>query len=220
MAVSQKMRLPPFGSWVLLVALAAGVSGASPATASAQSEGAFSASETRHLRRGRLVRRPREERRGNLLLIGGTSFMLIDQPPEVVWRAIRDSRAYQHFLPQVHNVRTIVRGRSGRGRIIRVMHKQGPLEAHYHLRLDFAASVKTVQFRIDSTHDNDVREGWGYIRVQAYGSGRSMVTWAILADVGTGLAVGLVRGEIQRWVLEVPSLLSRYLGWAADRYED
>ncbi len=45
-----------------------------------------------------------------------------------------------------------------------------------------------------------------------------MVTWAILADVGRGLAVGLLREEIQRWILKVPFLLKGYLGWAAERY--
>jgi hypothetical protein len=185
----------------------------------AQSAAPFTASETRRLRRGRLVTRPEEQRRGDLLLVGGTSFRIVDHPPDVVWRAVQDSRAYRYYLPEVHRVSVVSRGTSGRGRVIRVLHKRGPLQAGYHLRLDFAGNVRTAQFRIDSTRDNDIREGWGYVRVQAYGENRSMVTWGILADVGSGLAVGLLRSEIQRWILEVPSLLSNYLGWAADRYE-
>jgi hypothetical protein len=152
--------------------------------------------------------------------VGGTSFQIIDEPIEVVWAAVKDSRAYRHYLPEVHRVRTAERGRRGRGRIIEVLHKRGPLEASYFLRLDFSDNLHTAQFRVDPSRDNDVREGWGYIRVQAYGERRSMITWAILADVGSGLAVGLVRDEIQRWILQVPLLMKRYLGWAAERYRD
>jgi hypothetical protein len=191
-----------------------------PSWAEAQGTEPFSASETRRLRRGRLVSRPETRRRGDLLLVGGTSFQIIDQPVDVVWAAVKDSRAYTHYLPEVHRVRTVARGRNGRGRVIEVLHKRGPLEASYHLRLDFSDNLHTAQFRIDPTRDGDVREGWGYIQVQAYGESRSMVTWAVLADVGSGLAVGLLRGEIQDWILKVPFLMKRYLGWAADRYRD
>jgi len=220
LAVSWAMRRSPaMAGPILLGLLLLGCLLEVP-VAEAQSSAPFSASETRRLRRGRLVTRPEERRRGNLLLIGGASFRIVNHPPDVVWAAVRDSRAYHHFLPEVHRVRVVARGSRGRGRVIRVTHKQGPLEASYHLRLDFVGSLQTVQFRIDSERDNDVREGWGYIRVQPYGEGRSMVTWGILADVGSGLAVGLVRDEIQRWILEVPTLLSNYLSWARDRYVD
>ncbi len=200
-------------AWPLLAALLLGALFASGAEAQG-----FSASETRRLRRGRLVTRPETQRRGDLLLVGGTSFQVIDEPIEVVWAAIKDTNAYRHYLPEVERVRTVSRGRNGRGKVISVLHKRGPLEASYHLRLDFSESRHTAQFRVDSGHDNDVREGWGYIQVQAYGEHRSMVTWAILADIGSGIAIGLLREEIQRWILQVPLLMKRYLGWAADRY--
>jgi carbon monoxide dehydrogenase subunit G len=204
----------------LAIVLAITMVGLMPTMASAQSSGAFTSAESRRLRRGELVVRPESRRRGGLLLIGGTSFQIIDQPPEVVWAAVRDTRAYAHFLPQVDGVRLVDRGSRGQGRVIRVTHREGPIEGHYYLRLDFANTIQTVQFRIDAGRDNDVRDGWGYIKVQPYGNGRSMVTWAILADIGSGIAVGLVRGEIRAWILAVPRLLSNYLDWASGRYTD
>jgi len=198
-----------------LALIAAGLFG--PVSAARAQDGAFNDAETRRLQRGELVTRVREERRGNLLLIGGTSFQVVNAPADTVWRAIRDTRAYRHYLPQVDRVRVV--GAAGQTETVRISHRQGPLEAAYHLRLTFSDNLKTAQFRVDPARDNDIREGWGYLRVQPYGRNRSMVTWAILADVGSGIAVGLMRAEIREWILQVPRLMRDYLGWARRRYE-
>ncbi len=195
--------------------IAAGLFG--PAPAARAQNGAFNDTETRRLQRGELVIREREERRGNLLLIGGTSFQVVNAPADTVWRAIRDTQAYRHYLPRVDRVRVV--GTTGQTETVRISHRQGPLEAAYHLRLTFSDNLKTAQFRVDPARHNDIREGWGYLRVQPYGRNRSMVTWAILADVGSGIAVGLMRAEVREWILQVPRLMRDYLGWARRRYE-
>jgi len=187
-----------------------------PTAARAQS-GGFDTSETQRLQRGELVTRPREEQRGELLLMGGTSFQVVNASADTVWQAIRDTRAYRHYLPQVERVRTM--SATGQTKLVRISHHRGPFRAAYDMRLTFSDNLKTLQFRIDPRGDNDVREGWGYLRVQPYGRNRSMVTWAILADVGSGIAIGLLRAEVRRWILEVPRLLRTYMGWAHDRYE-
>ncbi|MBW2460659.1 MAG: SRPBCC family protein [Deltaproteobacteria bacterium] len=195
--------------------IAAGLFG--PVSAARAQNGAFNDTETRRLQRGELVTRAREERRGNLLLVGGTSFQVVNAPADTVWRAIRDTRAYRHYLPQVDRVRVV--GTAGETETVRISHRQGPLEAAYHLRLTFSDNLQTAQFRVDPARDNDIREGWGYLRVQPYGPDRSMVTWAILADVGSGIAMGLMRAEVREWILQVPRLMRDYLGWARPRYE-
>lgn len=219
MAVLRGMPSSPSTSGLVAAALFAlvAISGlARPATAEAQND-AFNDTETRRLQRGQLVTRVREERRGDLLLIGGTSFQVLNAPADTVWRAIRDTQAYRHYLPQVDRVRSL--GTSGETETVRISHRQGPLEAAYHLRVTFSDNLKTAQFRVDPRRANDVREGWGYLRVQPYGANRSMVTWAILADVGSGIAIGLMRSEIREWILQVPRLMRDYLGWARPRYE-
>src|SRR5688500_7536660 len=54
----------------------------------------LSSEELSKLERGELVVRATSERRGELRLIGGTSFQVVSAPPEVVWQALLDTPYY------------------------------------------------------------------------------------------------------------------------------
>ena len=76
---------------------------------SAGSGDSFSKEELRKLSAGELVQRPVSESRGNLRLIGGTSWQVIDAAPSVVWQALLDTGHYPRMLPQLSEAKLVRR---------------------------------------------------------------------------------------------------------------
>jgi ribosome-associated toxin RatA of RatAB toxin-antitoxin module len=181
----------------------AGFVGVSPAAAQA-----FSTAERARLERGDLVVRREARQRGRMRLIGGTSYQVIDEAPELVWRAVLDAPRYRHFLPQAVESRVIQRTDSGR--LIRVRHEHGLIDASYYVNARYDVSRKTIEFRIDTTRPGDIQEGWGFFTVTRFGS-RSMVTFGVFADVGGGVLAGIVRPQVHEWMMRIPELLETYL---------
>ena len=180
-----------------------------PTPAVAQRRG-FSEAERHALEHGRLVVREEARRRGTLRLIGGTSFQIIDHPPEVVWRAVLDTERYPRFVPEAVEAR-IVEGRGDPERLVFLRHEQGPVGASYFVNVHLSTPRRTMQFRVDRTRPGDLSEGWGFLRVTRFGDRQSMVTFGIFADVGGGILAGFVRPRVHEWMMRVPELLKRYL---------
>jgi hypothetical protein len=68
-----------------------------------------------------------------------------------------------------------------------------------------------MRFRLDRSRPSSIRDAFGELRVTPYPQGRSVVSLAILADVGEGLVAGLVRSNVHEWMLRVPAQLKKYV---------
>ena len=181
---------------------------ATPLVAAAQTE-TFTSQERRALSRGELVTRPEEQQRGELRLIGGTAWQVVDVPPEVLWSAVLDVDDWTEFLPQAVESR-LIREAAGR-RDVFIRHQKGPISASYTVRLDFVEGRRMARFRLSRGRESSIRDGWGFFIVQPFGDDRSMVSFGVLADMGTGLVTGLARPAVHEWMLRVPSELKRYV---------
>jgi ribosome-associated toxin RatA of RatAB toxin-antitoxin module len=143
---------------------------------------------------------------------------VVDAPPELIWRAMLDTDAYHHFVPATETSRLVDEGENQR--TIEIVHEHGPVRARYFLRVTFDSRTRSAQFRVDSTRPRDIREGWGFFVVRPFGGARSLVTFAVMVDVGSGLATGLVRPRVHHWMMQMPAELKRYVeGWGRSRYE-
>lgn len=194
------------------------------ATAVAQQSGSdasegFSADERRRLAAGQLVTRPTSRRRGQLQLIGGSAWQVVDQPVEVTWRALEDHRAYVRMLPATEEAQLV--SQRDHERVMRIRHAVGFVTAQYHLRLTYDEDRHDVAFRLDRQRPSDLRAAWGFIQVQPFEdtTDRSLVSYGVMADPGGGVLGGVLRGQIHDWLLRVPSTIRGYLhGSGAHRY--
>lgn len=186
----------------LAVSLSAGVSAEAQSTT-------FSAVERRHLANGELVVRRETRRRGNLRLIGGTSWQVVNAAPDRVWRAVLDTRGYRRFIPQVAEAR-VVRRRTG-SQLVYIRHHSGPVDVGYHLSIQYQNAQQMARFRVDRSRPHDIRDGWGFFIVTPYGRNRSLVTFGVLADVGSGVVTGLLRPRVHEWMLRIPEQLKRHV---------
>lgn len=198
-------------------AFAAVMSGLLTVTALAQlpreepADDGFSAEERQRLANGELVTRRTTRRRGQLRLIGGSAFQVVERPVEDTWRALHDHGAYDRMLPSTEEARLVVRREDQR--VMRIRHRVGFVSAQYHLHLAFDEARRDVAFRLDRQRPSDLRAAWGFIRVQPYedAADRTLVSYGAMVDPGGGVLGGVLRGQIHDWVLRVPATIRAYL---------
>ena len=177
----------------------------------------FSEVERSTLARGGLVVRRKSERRGNQVLLGGTSWQVVALPPDAVWRAVLDTPRYTQMLPSCSLART-VEARGDR-RTIYVAHQSGPMTASYYLSTRAHHETRDLTFALDARRPHSVRAAWGFFTVRPYGEGRSLLSYGIMADFGDGLLGGLVRPRLHEWSLRVPQTMKRFVeGAGRSRY--
>jgi len=187
------------------------------APASAQLTAPLSTAERVQLEAGEIVRRPENQQRGGMRLIGGASFQVIDLPQAAIWRALSDPQSYRHMLPQVASSEQVSQQASTR--TIRIRHHRGVVDVSYCLDMTFQARDGLVLFQLNENRPHDIRAGWGYIRVHPWSEGRTLVSFGVLVDVGSGLVAGLARPTFQEWLLKIPLTMKWYVeGQGRSRY--
>jgi len=177
--------------------------------ARAQSTAGLSARERARLGRGELVTREVSMPQGRLRLIGGTSYQVIDAPVSAVWSAVRDVGHYRRFIPQATESRLV--SSEDERRLVRIRHKQGPVEASYYMRVQFSSGQRMARFWVDRSLPHSIRDGWGFFNVRSHRNGKSLLTFGVLADVGSGFLSGLVRPRIHEWMLRVPDEFRKWV---------
>jgi hypothetical protein len=189
---------------VVLCAMALCASALWSGSASAQSAARkpFSADERARLEKRELVTRSVSEKRGDLRLIGGSSWQTVDASPDALFRALLDTRNYHRMLPTVSAARLV--SDSGTMRRVVLEHKRGPLGVSYRLALAIDRTKREITFKLNHRLDSDMRAAWGYLSVRPFGRGQSLLSYGVMADPGDGLLVGLARGLIHEWLLKVP----------------
>ncbi|MFW6050493.1 MAG: hypothetical protein ACODAU_04925 [Myxococcota bacterium] len=169
----------------------------------------FKAAERIQLRRGKLVTRPTEEQRGQLRLVGGMSWQVVDEPVHAVQALLGKPSEYEHLLPGVSSLREVKS--SGPFRTVRICHARGRVEGCYHANMRFANEGRNVFFQLDPSQDNDLRAGWGFLRISKYGRSKTLVAWGVMADFGKGILAGLMRPRVREWMLKVPTTIKKHV---------
>ena len=169
----------------------------------------FTEKEQQNLDAGKLVTRYEHKAVGNLKLVGGTSWQVVDASPEVVWKGFREFHRWKHFLPQCDASKILKR--SGKGVILRIEHSEGPISATYHMLIKPSETIRAAHFKLSSRYSNDIREGWGFVRITPYKGDKALISYGVMADVGTGILAGTARSSIHKWMLHVPRLFRQDL---------
>ena len=169
--------------------------------------------ELSRLERGELVVRESSERRGELRLIGGTAFQVVNASPDVVWQALLDTAYYRRMLPELQSAQLVRETAKGSGvqRIVNMTHGRGAAVASYSLSMQVDASKRDIAFRLDETRPHDIRAAWGFYTVRPHGRGRTLLVFGVLADPGDGLFKTVLRPAVQEWALRVPWMVKRFV---------
>jgi hypothetical protein len=193
--------------WLCIALCGLPASDAVLASAGDPSQADFSPDELRRLERGELVTRRAARRPGRPALMGGTSWQVIDRPPEAVWALLLDASQYHRTLPQV--MRAEVVRDSGDERTLLLEHGNALLQLSYHLAVRVDPNARQINFRVDESRPNDIRSGAGFYLLRPYPSRKTLLVYGVLADVGDRFFVQLLRADVEEWMLKVPWLVKR-----------
>jgi hypothetical protein len=67
-----------------------------------------------------------------------------------------------------------------------------------------------VEFRLDPSRPHDIDDVYGYFTVASFDEGRSLVTVAAAADIGSGLTHALFGRRVQNVILSTPHAMREY----------
>jgi ribosome-associated toxin RatA of RatAB toxin-antitoxin module len=165
--------------------------------------------EKQLLAKGELVIKQKSEQRGAYKLFGGQSWLLVDVPVDVAWRALQDLPSYKNFIPLA--TESDVKHQAGDEADLAIRQQWGPVDVRYVLQTTLEEQRGAVVFRVDHSQAHDIRAGWGFIRVRPYKNGRTLVSFGALVDIGDGVFVSIVRPAVRRDLLRIPYFFKRHL---------
>ncbi|MFO0741348.1 MAG: hypothetical protein U0270_35965 [Labilithrix sp.] len=150
----------------------------------------------------------REDRR----YIGGVTYTVLDAPPSDVAAVIDDADALQKVLPRTKTAHFT--GRLGGDRLLEVTQGNALMEATYTVRIKRDPSE--ARFWLEPSLPHGIEDAWGFFRWQPWGDNQTLLTYAILVDVGPGIVRDFFEDRFRAALLSVPQHVRREL---ADRTE-
>jgi hypothetical protein len=197
------MRHAAAGSlWGCLLALALAASAqAEPGdAAAAKVRPSFTLHERSALHAGQMVSRELRFEQSGGHYVGGVSYQVVDAQPELVLAALSDVSNWPEALPRTKSARLLgsVNG------VSRVELVQGGsfVDARYTVMLE-RADAETIRFWLDPSQPHDIRDVWGFFRIQPAPGGRSLITVGAALDLGDGLS-RLFEDKIASMMLRAP----------------
>lgn len=189
-----------------LLALPGSVAAAAPAAA--LNVPGLSAHERDVLVAGSMVSRPLRFTSQDGQYVGGVSYQLVEARPEVVLSALSDVNNWPEALPRTKSARLL----DSKAGVSRVELVQGSsfVDARYSVMLE-RADGDTIRFWLDPSQPHDIRDVWGFFRVQAFPGGRSLITVGAALDLGDGLARALFEDKIARMMLHAPRSIRAFV---------
>jgi hypothetical protein len=149
--------------------------------------------------------------RNDRRFVGGLSYLVVEADAARLSTLARDVRRFAQLLPHVSDAKLLGLTPAGRAKV-RVTHEVGPFHGGYTIVIGFEDEGRLGRFWIDRTADNDVDDAWGFVRLTPLAptakGDRTLVTYAILFDLGPGVLRTMFESRIQKAALDYPRRLA------------
>lgn len=168
----------------------------------------ISPAERARLASGELIRRHIDVELAAGSYFGGVAYAVIRAPAEAVIAALYDASAYPHIFPLLMEGRLV--GMRGADRLVYFRHGGRVASAGY-TAIVRRESPGLVRFWLDPSEPHDIEDCWGYFRVQPFGEGAVLLTYAALLRLEFGVVKLLFSEKIRAYALETPALVRRWV---------
>jgi hypothetical protein len=170
---------------------------------------ALTEAEREALVSGRTVGRPLRFSRGDGSYVGGVAYQVVRATPGEVLRVLADVSALPEALPRTERAELV--SSDGRSARIELVQGKAPFVVKYTLHLEQDANGESIRFWLDPSRPHDVKDVWGYFRVQPFGHQHSLVTVAVALDLGPGLPRMLFEDRVERAILRAPAKIRAFV---------
>ncbi len=168
---------------------------------------ALTPNEKARLARGETLAEPTTYHRNGGRFVGGVSYRIVDADAARLSAMLRTPKTWASLLPRVSDVSLLAVEKNGHAHL-RITHAFGPFRGAYEVVLAFTDQGRYGRFWVNRTADNDLVDGWGFVRLTPLPMGKTLVTWAVLFDLGDGVTRSMFESKMQRAALDVPRRLS------------
>lgn len=180
---------------------------------SARADG-LSPSESTILRSGGTVVREQTVEDDDHRYVGGVTYTVVEASPEELSATFDDVDAYLQLLPKTRSA-VKVKG-PGEGTFIELSQGNNVVSASYTIQVRRYPREHTVRFWLEPSLPHAIDDAWGYFRTEALppsadGAPRTLLTYAVLVDVGAGLVRTLYEERLRTAMLGVPQLVRQYV---------
>jgi hypothetical protein len=157
-----------------------------------------------------LVKRPLSFARGaDGFYVGGVSYQVVRAEPRHVLLALANVESLQQVLPATHSATMV--SREGHTARVELVQGTAPFLVRYTVVLEQSDDGSTIRYWLDPTRPHDIKDVWGFFRVESFGPGKSLVTVAAALDLGPGITRALFEERVQRVILRTPSRIRSYI---------
>jgi ribosome-associated toxin RatA of RatAB toxin-antitoxin module len=171
----------------------------------------FSEQEMATLAEGKVVRQELPSSRENGFY-GGSGYIVVDAPPERVWKTLVDWNNYPEVFPNTISCREI--SRKDNRSLIKMKLGHPVISVTYHLEMRLDEKSRTLSFDQVSSHPSDLDDIRGYWRLFPQKNDRTLIAYVVAFQVPMGI-VNLVGGNFEnyavRGILGVPKYVKKWM---------
>ena len=146
--------------------------------------------------------------------IGGVTYTIVDASAPETAGVLEDVASFRRVLPRTKRVKLVSIEPNG-DRLVELASGTALMEAEYTLRVRNYPARREVRFWLERSRPHEIDDAFGYFRVEPItGSGgepRTLLTYAILVDIGPGIVRDLFEERVRAALLSVPQLVRRYV---------
>lgn len=181
---------------------------AEPASRAGEHAAPLSRHEQEALHAGVMVSRSLRFQNEGGRYVGGVSYQVVDARPELVLAALSDVANWPEALPRTKSAR-LLEAEEGLSRV-ELVQGGSLVEARYTVMLA-RSDADTIRFWLDPSAPHDIRDVWGFFRVQPLPGGRSLITVGAALDLGDGITRMLFEDKIAGMLLRAPNKIRQFV---------
>ncbi|MDB4935453.1 MAG: hypothetical protein JWP87_2425 [Labilithrix sp.] len=146
--------------------------------------------------------------------VGGVTYTVVDASAPEISSLLEDVESYRRVLPRTKRVKLVSIEPNG-DRLVELVQGNALVEAEYTIRVRHYPALREVRFWLEPSRPHEIDDAFGYFRVEPFtapgGEQQTLLTYAILVDVGPGIVRDLFEGKVRAALLSVPQLVRRYV---------
>lgn len=149
--------------------------------------------------------------------IGGVTYTMVDATATETTNILEDVSTFRRVLPRTKRVKLVSVEPNG-DRLVELVQGNALVEAEYTLRVRNYPALHEVRFWLETTRPHEIDDAFGYFRVEpvtdnsrSAGEQRTLLTYAVLVDIGPGIVRDLFEDRVRTALLSVPQLVRRYV---------
>jgi len=169
----------------------------------------FTEEEKQILEEGKLLKKPVNPNQSSGYR-GGKSYILIEDDIEVCYRAMTDLKNYYYFYDDTLIEASILKKEQNK-MLIKMVYGKGPIKTKYHAWYTMLPGQHTIKYKVEPNLQNDLRDGYGYLKFSKYDDKRVLMTNVVMVDFSDNILWKLLGNKITTGMMRLPEYLKRFL---------